>query len=186
MFPIPSSQPLSFAKVADYWSREVRPPASPAELLNELIKAWWRGEFVASGAKRADVLRGIYSSRPDLVAFAFPESPDPPQMNELPNKIVEMLWLWRVPLPNPRPQTWDDDNCTEAFQVVAEAWDGEPGIFELCFPVLRALELTERELSKWIDSQGWPALIFWASDEEGKQSSLPKKSNSRAGRGAKG
>ena len=31
------------------------------ELLSELIKAWWRGDLVASGAERADVLRAVYN-----------------------------------------------------------------------------------------------------------------------------
>jgi hypothetical protein len=176
MFPIPANQPLTFAKVADFWSRDVTPRASRNELLNELVKAWWRGDLVASGAKRSDVLRAIYNFRPDLVSFAFPEAPDPKQENELPNGSIEMLWLWRIPLPNSQPETWVDDNCVEAFQAVAEAWDGHPELFELCFPVLRALELTEPEFSRWIGSQGKPTLTFWSRADERPDARIPRPS----------
>jgi hypothetical protein len=174
MFPIPSNQRLSFTKVADYWSREVEPHSSPHELLNELAKAWWRGDLIANGANRADVLRAIYNYHPAFVAFAFPDF-DPPQTNELPHGSVEMLWLFRVPLPNSQPETWDDNNCTMAFHAVADAWDRKPDVFEICFPILKALELTQAEFSRWIDSQGKPVAIFWASGEKEEHSLLLKK-----------
>ncbi len=166
MFPIPANHQLTFAKVANHWAREVRPQVAPAELLNELITAWWRGDLIASGTKRADVLRGIFNSRPNLVAFAFPDSPDPPQTDQLQDGSVDVLWLWLVPLPNTRPETWDDDNCVYAFQAVAKAWDAKPNTFELWFPGLMALELTEPEFSRWINSQGKPTPTFWARGDE--------------------
>ena len=105
MFPISSEQPLSFADVAYYWSLEIRPRASFNEVLNELVRAWWRGNLMASGARRVDVLRAIYKSAPHLVAFAFANSVDPPLRNELPDGSIEVLLLDRVPLPSAEPES---------------------------------------------------------------------------------
>jgi hypothetical protein len=44
VFPIAEST-LSFGEIADYWSREIRPSASPNELLSTLVSAWWLGEL---------------------------------------------------------------------------------------------------------------------------------------------
>ena len=71
MFPISATRKLSFATVANYWSREMTPCATSEELLGELAKAWWRGELIASGAGRADVLRAIYRHPPECVVFVF-------------------------------------------------------------------------------------------------------------------
>jgi hypothetical protein len=173
MFPIPSEQPLSFAEVAQYWSREIRPRASFNEVLNELVKAWWRGNLMASGARRVDLLRTIYKSAPHLVAFAFPNSVDPPRRNELLDGSVEVLWLYRVPLPSAEPESWGDDNCTEAFQAIAAAWDLNR--FSLTAPVVSGLEVTQADFSRWVESQGYRPFTFWAGSKEEEQPSPGKR-----------
>ena len=174
MFPISSNQPLSFEKVADYWTREISFPVTSEEALHELTKAWWRGELVANGAKRCDVLRAIFCAlRSDFLAFGYPESPDP-SMNELPNRTVEVRFV--VPLPNSQLKTWDDNNCLAAYRAVADVWEKWPHVFELSFPVMRALKLSEEEFTKWLIARKWPRPTFWAVSEALSKSSPPPKS----------
>jgi hypothetical protein len=44
MFPI-AKPALSFGEIADYWTREIHPPASWEEILRTLESAWWLGEL---------------------------------------------------------------------------------------------------------------------------------------------
>jgi hypothetical protein len=75
MFPIPSEQKLSYVAIANYWSREIRPSASPEELRDVLAKAWWRGELIAAnGSSRLSVLREYYLRSADFTALAIPTS----------------------------------------------------------------------------------------------------------------
>jgi hypothetical protein len=172
VFPIPSNQPLSFGKIADFWAREISPRVGPDELLHELTKAWWRGELIANGAERRNVLEAIFKSQPPFVAFGFPESPNL-HIRELPSGNVEVQFL--VLLPNPQPKTWDDNNCLGAYRAVADAWEIKPDIFELSIPVVRSLETTEEEFSKWVIERKWPRPTFWAVSEKiGHSSPLPK------------
>jgi hypothetical protein len=59
MFPIADDK-LSIPQIADYWAREICPPASPAELQILIEKAWWRGELVGDGASRLTLLRAFH------------------------------------------------------------------------------------------------------------------------------
>src|SRR6516162_9482713 len=80
MFPIPSERKLSVVEIAKHWSREIEPPASPQELRDVISKAWWRGELIATdGASRLSVLRGYYSRSAKFIAFAVPNTEEPPQ-----------------------------------------------------------------------------------------------------------
>lgn len=73
MFPIPSERKLSVVEVAEYWSREIKPPASAQELRDVISKAWWRGELLATnGASRLSVLRGYYARSAKFVALPSP------------------------------------------------------------------------------------------------------------------
>lgn len=153
MFPVPSSQLLTISKVADYWSREMKPPARRDELFGLLVKAWWRGDLAASGAQRLDVLKAIHKHPPSWITFE-----DDQQIKELPDGIVEVRQF--VPLPKSNPNSWTDDDCTEAFRVIAEIWDSSD--FELLAPVVYGLELTEAEFTRWVGSSGYKKGTFWA------------------------
>jgi hypothetical protein len=164
MFPIPTDQTLSFAKVASYWSRETTPLATFKESLDALVKAWLRGELAAKGAERVDVLRAIYRQPPDLVAFKFVGSAKPQQFKEPPDQGVEAVWLWLVPVPNSKPASWNEENCAEAFEALAVAWDSDR--FTLATPVVSGLELTQSNFDRWIKSTGRKTPVFWVGDEK--------------------
>jgi hypothetical protein len=62
MFPIAEST-LSFGEIADYWSREIHPPASWDEILRTLESAWWLGELRGnSGPTRLQRLKNMFTS----------------------------------------------------------------------------------------------------------------------------
>jgi hypothetical protein len=172
MFPISAIRKLSLATVANYWSREMTPCATSEELLGELAKAWWRGELIASGAERADVLRAIYRHPPEYVVFVFANDIDSVQIIPSTNGEVEVSFLSLVLVPNSTPQSWTNENCTEASGYIAEAWDN--GRFEAFVPVIRALELDEGEFAEWLESKGWGPTTFWASGNEDKPHSRGK------------
>jgi hypothetical protein len=161
VFPVPSHERLSFAKIAKYWALDFERPVTTQELVNALAKAWWKGELLASGTKRADVLRAIYHSQPDLVVFAFPETLEPSQISVAGDGTINVR-PWCIPLPNSRPETWDDDNCADSFNEIAAVWDHAPHIFELTFPVVRGLKVTEPEFTKWVRLKDYQTPTFWA------------------------
>src|SRR5690348_6276848 len=113
MFPISSKRELSFEEIAAYWSREITPRTSFDEVLNLLSKAWWRGDLVGSGPNRTDLLRTLYELHCDRIVFAVQGVTETPQTRELPDGGVEVS-LWRVPLPSPNPDSWDDTNCADS------------------------------------------------------------------------
>jgi hypothetical protein len=178
MFPIASKHPLSFVEVANYWRREIKPAATFNEVLNLLSGGWWRGDLVADGAHRADLLRFLFLHYSDVIVFAVPGFPEPPQVRELSDGGVEVK-LWRVPLPNSDQVSWDDANCSESYRAIAEFWDCDS--FPDFRPVIAGLKTTEKDFTRWVASQEWPAPTFWAPGEDEKLSSNTKRlSKSRA------
>jgi hypothetical protein len=168
--PVPSSQLLTFSKVADYWSRDMKPPARRDELFDFLVKAWCRGDLAASGARRVDVLKAIHKHPSSWITFE-----DDQQIKELPDGSVGVRRL--VPLPKSNPDSWTDDDCTEAFHVIAEIWDSSN--FEHVVPVVRGLELTEAEFTRLVGSSIYNRGTFWAR-EGGGQDTPPADKISRA------
>jgi hypothetical protein len=155
VFPIPSNQRLPFLKIADYWSREMKPSANSDELFDLLVKAWWRGELVASGAERVNVLKAIQKYPPSRIVFESDQG-----IKELPDDgSVEVRCV--VPLPRSNPDSWKDSDCAEAFQSIAQIWD--TCTFELVTPVICRLELTEAEFTRWVRSYRYMRGAFWAS-----------------------
>ena len=88
MFPI-SQRTLTFWEIADYWSREIKPPASHSELLDLLIRTWWSGEFrEASHASRFEFLKKMLANNsrtdePDDIFFTFEDEDEPPSVEYL-------------------------------------------------------------------------------------------------------
>jgi hypothetical protein len=177
IFPISSEYRLSFLDVANYWSREIRPRFAPAEVLNELAKAWWRGDLVAAGgASRVDVLTVLYRLYSDCIVFDMPDNASRPEIRELPDGSAKIV-LCRVPLPNSNPDSWEDLACTKAFEAVAEFWDQDS--FPLARPIVDGLEVTEKEFTRWIEAEKKPRPIFWARGDEEELLSSTKKLSPR-------
>jgi hypothetical protein len=117
MFPI-SDATLSLSRIADYWSREIRPHASALELLKLLESAWWRGEFVTQeGASRLSLIRHLYNSSNDYVFTAGEES-GPPDI-ERPDGILEVNVRPRIRVPSTETEAWNDRDCALAYEDLA-------------------------------------------------------------------
>ena len=71
-----------------------------------------------------------------------------------------------MPLPNARPESWDDTNCAEASEAVAEAWSCDR--FELITPSLGWIELAATEFRRWVAANGYQPPTFWASTQDKK------------------
>jgi hypothetical protein len=76
-----------------------------------------------------------------------------------------------VALPNSKPDTWNDSNCAEAFNQVADAWDS--GVFDVASPIVAGLELTESEFGRWVIANGYQHPTFWESSDQSEQPSTP-------------
>jgi hypothetical protein len=160
MFPIPSGRKLSFVEIANYWSREISPPASPQELRDIIGKAWWRGELIAAnGSNRLSVLRGYYLRSAGFVAFVVPGVEEPPQWQSVDDGVVEFVRPLRVPLPNADSATWTDANCAEAFEAIAEQW--KEAIISPSAPQFLDVVLTQSEFLRWIDTYRYTRPTFW-------------------------
>jgi hypothetical protein len=164
MFPIPPGRKLSFIEIAEYWSGEIKPPTRPQVLLIAIGQAWWRGELVAAnGPSRLKVLRTLYSTCTDSIAFIIPDMTVPPQSKLRDDGGWEVFL--RVPLPNADPDTWTEANCAEAFEVIAKAWDAEE-LFHLIAPLVAGIDLTQGEFNQWINEYKYQRPAFWGNAEQ--------------------
>src|ERR1700733_15436855 len=91
MFPI-SRVVLPFIEISDYWSREIRPPASSGELLDLLIRAWWRGEVFGDARPRLEILKKMFAKRSELsgIVFILDDEVDQPTWTELPDGSIDV------------------------------------------------------------------------------------------------
>jgi hypothetical protein len=160
MFPIPSARKLSLAEIADYWSREIQPSASPQELRDVLAKAWWRGELIAAnGSSRLSVLREHYLRSADFTTFAIPTSQWVSTARGVNELVVRPL---SVPVPNANPDSWTDNNCAPAFAAIAEQWK-EAMISPTVF---LNVVLTSGEFFQWIELSGYKPPTFWSDERQ--------------------
>ncbi len=153
---------MSFIEIGKYWSRDKSSFASSEEIRITLSKAWWRGELVAeNGPSRLNVLRAIYSTCQDFIAFIIPDKTEPPQTKLLDDGVVEVFRRIRVPLPNPDYDTWTEADCVEVFEAIADAWDEE--LFDLTAPIVMGVVLTQDEFNLWINKFKYWRPTFWSN-----------------------
>jgi hypothetical protein len=165
MFPIPSERKLSVVEIAKHWSREIDPPALAQELRDVISKAWWRGELIAAnGASRLSVLRGYYLRSAKFIAFAIPNTEEPPQWVADDDGVIEFVRPLWVPVPNANPDTWTEANCAPAFDSIAEQWN--EAVISPSAPVFLDIDLTSGEFFRWVDTCRCTSPKFWSSEEK--------------------
>ena len=123
MFPI-GKQNLSLLEIADYWSREIRPPASRKELLRLLESAWWLGEIHGDSIlTRLELLKRMFQSmgdRTDLgIVFITGEGQEQSTIERLRDGSVVVDVRPQIPVPSTDTGSWDEDNCESAFLALA-------------------------------------------------------------------
>jgi hypothetical protein len=159
MFPI-ADDTLSFSEIADYWSREIRPPASDLELLQALSAAWWRGQIVGETAlTRLKLIRYLFGHAPDLdLIFVVGDEPGPPD-EEMADGSVEVDLRPRLTVPSADPATWNDESCSMAYEALAKAqcFITDPTVG----PALRGIGLTHKEFINWLATCGYQRPDFW-------------------------
>ena len=167
MFPIANAT-LSFLDISNYWSRDIRPPASSNELLSILVSAWWldelRGDSVHS---RLKLLKMMFTSkyRHDLrIVFIVGDDAGPPQV-ELPDGSVEIDVRPQIRVPSSNTKTWDEAACRDAFHALAKATeDFSIDIYREFAVLLPSTKLTYEEFDTWLRSRGYSPTTFWHPD----------------------
>jgi len=164
MWPIREAR-LSLSKIADYWSREISPPASQRDLIAELIKAYWRGELQLTGITgRLRLLRSLHEGFRDQIAFAVQDCPEPEQFESLPDGGGQLIRPVRVPIPPGDSSTWSEGDCADAFEALAQEWEWMPDdILERALPGFAGAELAREQFIGWIGPKGFPAPRFWGA-----------------------
>ena len=160
IFPISKSK-LPLHEISDYWSREIRPPASQNELYALLEQAWWLGE-IQGGVARLEILKRMFKSmrhRDDLgIVFVVDGDPAPPN-EELPDGGVRVDIRYPVPVPSLDTDSWDDANCADAFDALAQTPSTES--YQEMGISLRYIELAYAEFVGWLRGRGFPVPSFW-------------------------
>jgi hypothetical protein len=158
-----SEDKLSFLKIAEYWSREIQPPASRDELLASLEAAWWRAELVAKSPRtRLQLLQTMFGSRESQsyggIVFVTPNDAGRPVITELEDGEVGVDLSPRINVPS-EADDWTEESCATAFLELAQA----PSIqhFPIASPVLASIELAREEFFTWIERRGFHAPTFW-------------------------
>jgi hypothetical protein len=172
MYPIPSERKLSVVEIAKHWSREIDPPALAQELRDVISKAWWRGELIATNApSRLSVLRYYYLKSAKFIAFAIPNTEEPPQWVPDEDGAIEFVRPLRVPLPNANPEIWTEADCAPAFDAIAEQWNEALISPSPSAPLYLPIVLTSSEFFEWIDTIGYKRPTFWSCpfDEHSEQ-----------------
>jgi len=121
MFPIAEAT-LSLERIAEYWSREIHPPASWQEIIHTLWRAWWLGEFRAHSAhSRLQFLKAMFTSmhRDDL-GIVFIVGDSGPLPLEFPEGSQEAGRRYKIRVPSSDTESWDEAACRDAFQALAE------------------------------------------------------------------
>jgi hypothetical protein len=169
MFPI-SDATLPLSRIADYWSREIWPPASRVELLKQLESAWWRGEIIAQGgASRLGLIRQLYKSSNDFV-FIIRDEPDPP-LTEHQDGTVDVDLRPRIRVPSTETEAWNDRDCALAYEDLA----ARPLLADLptLAPIFAGIYLSHREFIRWLERRPRPyhRPTFWAPLESNEEES---------------
>jgi hypothetical protein len=189
MFPR-SEEKLSFLKIAEYWSREIRPLASRDELLAILEAAWWRGELIGKSPRtRLQLLQIMFGFRESPpyqgIVFVTPNDPGRPAVTELKNGEVGVDQSPRINVPC-EAEDWTEDSCATAFSGLAEASSRKH--FPIVSPVLCSIEVAREDFFQWVEARGFVAPKFWkrieavSADRPGDAQDLDRGKN-KAGRG---
>ena len=168
MFPITRAA-LSFSEIADYWSREIRPPAKLNELLSILVSAWWLGELRGDSVhSRLQLLKMMFISkyRDELgIVFIVGDNAGPPQADLPPDEPVEIDVRPQICVPSSNTETWDEAACRDPLHALAKATEEfSIDIYKEFAVILLSIKVTYVEFNIWLRSRGYSPPTFWYPD----------------------
>ena len=165
MYPIAEAT-LSLREIAEYWSREIHPPASWQEIFHTLESAWWLGELRGNSRRTPlQLLKIMFTSmrhRDDLgIVFIVGDSAAPLPV-ELPNGSVDLRYKIRVPSSD--TESWDEAACRDAFQALAEISSTES--YREFAVGLSLIQLSYEEFSTWCAKRRFSIPTFWKPQDQ--------------------
>jgi hypothetical protein len=165
MFPI-SKETISLRDIADYWSREISPPATVTELLDLMVRAWWLGEFAADAPPRLEVLKKMFAKRNDeneLNDIVFLIGNEVQQ--SIQNKSLGGTFLVdirpRVQVPSKTMDEWDNAQCEIAFAVLGSDEVSHVEHYPSWGAAFQWFRLGRVEFLNWLISRGYSLPRFW-------------------------
>ena len=154
-FPITKSK-LPLLEISDYWSQEKDQRASKKELYACLESAWWLGEIRGCAAmSRLELLKRMFQTRDryDGILFVVRGDEAPRTSRNLPDGSVSVDIRPEVPVPSLDTDTWDEANCQDAFDALAQATSTV--YYPEIAPGLAFIELTLDEFTRWLRGRGY-------------------------------
>ena len=97
--------------------------------------------------------------RYDGILFVVRGDEAPSTSRELPDGSVVVDIRPEVPVPSADTDTWDEANCQDAFDALAQATSTEH--YPEITPGLAFRELTPDEFMRWLRGRGFPVPSFW-------------------------
>jgi hypothetical protein len=163
MFPI-SENRLSIREITDYWSREIKPRASPNELLANLERAFWLGKIKAeTPITRLELLKRMFERTRRCgsfgLVFVTQEDGGPPRSIELADGSVKFDMRPRVLVLSDDTDTWSEASCTSAFEVLARTPSSEH--YPEWTLVFLMMEIARDEFIRFLTSYGFDFPSFW-------------------------
>jgi hypothetical protein len=160
MFPL-SDDSLPFLEVADFWSREIRPPVSQGEVLDRLEAAWWRGEITGALPRRQFLQRAFEAwqrSSLDEIIFVIPNDGGAPEVTPQADGGVTVDIRPRIHVPSDT-ESWTEESFAAAFATLAKFPSRK--YFPTLGISLQFIELTREEFFGWIEIRGFDLPTFW-------------------------
>ena len=181
MYPISAEKRLSLLGVADHWAGEIGQPSRYHQVLQNLIRASWGGEFGPIEAeRRVPALKWLYQHHRNDISFLIPGQDVPDEMRKLRHGGVKVDISYRVPVPNTDPSSWTQANCAQAFKVLANEWSLH--LIPEASNNLAFLKVSEADFSSWVRAQGYSRPKFWAQGKNPGDSVLTAVSSAQSDR----
>jgi hypothetical protein len=167
---------LQLIWIAEYWSREINGVRTAAEIHDQLLAAYWRGELRVVGRDERGLLNRVTFLK--LVArernhpgFVLVDSPEmiPTKITERGDGSVMVDTLTYIVLP-PDYTCWTSDIISSACRELAKLW--LEGYHDLIQPGVFALRCTKKNFAAYCEAMHYDPPRFWFGDPTRKRNEV--------------